>query len=251
MFERNRTYARVAHVFGALFLSCAALAATVPAHADATLDRVKAAVQKSLGADAQVKAVEKTPLPGIYEIDLGTQIVYSDAQGHYMLVGDLVDAHTRHSLTQARLAELNKIDFSTLPLNDAIKYVKGDGSRKIAVFADPNCPYCKRFEEALKSSSVTNVTVYTFLFPVLAPDSATKSKAIWCAPDRLKAWHAWMLDQQLPAQAGNCSTPLDQNLALGRRLNVTGTPTIFLTDGRRLPGALTATQLAQVLGTGK
>lgn len=235
----------------ALALACTAGGAFAQGHSQSPeLQRVQTAVQKALGASNPIKSVNKTPLPGIYEINVGSDIVYSDASGRYLLMGDLVDTRTRESLTQARLAELNKIDFAKLPLDQAIKYVKGNGSRKIAVFSDPNCPYCKRFEQTLRDS-VDNITVYTFLYPVLSPDSTVKSKAIWCSSDRLKAWHAWMLDKQAPGGKGDCATPVDQNRALGEQLNVTGTPTIFLADGRRLPGAVTAEQLEKALATVK
>nr|WP_224788875.1 DsbC family protein [Pandoraea terrae] len=217
---------------------------------DAVLDRVKANVQKTLGADAPVKSVAKTPLPGLYEVAVGGDVIYADEKGAYLIIGgNLIDTKTRQNLTEARQSELNKVDFAKLPLDRAIKYVKGNGSRKIAVFSDPNCPYCKRFEETLKSN-INNVTVYTFLFPVLGPDSTAKSKAIWCASDRLKSWHDWMLDKKVPATA-DCSTPIDQNLALGHQYNVTGTPTIILADGRRLPGAVPAAELEKALSSVK
>jgi thiol:disulfide interchange protein DsbC len=127
-----------------------------------------------------------------------------------------------------------------------VKVVKGNGARKIAVFSDPNCPYCKQFETTLKS--VDNVTVYTFLYPVLSPDSTAKSKSIWCSTDRAKAWESWMQDHQAPTAAGTCDTAaIDKNLALGRAMNVEGTPTVFLADGRRLPGAVPADRLNKEL----
>ncbi|MBV8628924.1 MAG: DsbC family protein, partial [Paraburkholderia sp.] len=176
----------------------------------------------------------------------GTQIIYSDANGDYLMLGDLVDAKTRTNLTEARLAETNKIDFASLPFADAVKVVKGNGSRKIAVFSDPNCPYCKQLETTLKS--IDNVTVYTFLYPVLSPDSKEKSKAIWCSADRAKAWESWMLERRAPTAAASCdTTAIDKNLALGQQMNVDGTPTVFLADGRRLPGAVPADRLDKEL----
>jgi len=185
-------------------------------------------------------------LPGLYEVNLGAQIVYSDATGDYLVLGDIVDAKTRKNLTEARLAETNRIDFASLPFANAVKVVKGNGSRKMAVFSDPNCPYCKQLETTLKS--IDNVTVYTFLYPVLSPDSAVKSKSIWCSSDRAKAWESWMQDRQAPTAAGTCDTAaIDKNLALGHAMNVDGTPTIFLADGRRLPGAVPADRLDKEL----
>ncbi|AJC23097.2 DsbC family protein [Pandoraea pulmonicola] len=216
---------------------------------DATLDRVKAAAQKTLGDDAPIKSVARTPVPGLFEVAVGGEIVYTDEKAQYVLLGNLINTKTRQNLTEARQSELNKVDFAKLPFDRAIKYVKGNGARKIAVFSDPNCPYCKRFEETLKTSKLDNITVYTFLYPVLGPDSETKSKQIWCAPDQLKAWHDWMLDKKAPPTAGaKCDdAAVQQNVALGRQYNVTGTPTIILTDGRRLPGAVPAEELEKAL----
>ncbi|PLZ01431.1 thiol:disulfide interchange protein [Burkholderia sp. WAC0059] len=216
------------------------------AKADQTTDRLKATLQTRLGADVQIRGIEKSPIAGLYEIDLGSQIIYSDANGNYLLVGDLVDAKTHQSLTDARLSELNRIDFSSLPLADAVKVVHGNGSRKIAVFSDPNCPYCRRLENTLQS--VNNVTVYTFLYPILTPDSTVKAKSIWCSTDRATAWESWMVDRHPPTAAGTCNTSvLDSNIALGAKMNVTGTPTIFLADGRRLDGAVSADVLGEAL----
>jgi len=228
-------------VFAAAFsvLGCSA-------HADQTTDKLKATLQARLGMDANIKSITKSPVAGLYEVNLGTQIIYSDANGDYVLLGDLVDTKTRHNLTEARLADLNRVDFANLPFANAVKVVKGNGSRKMAVFSDPNCPYCHQLENTLKS--LDNVTVYTFIYPVLSPDSTAKAKQIWCSSDRAKAWESWMLERQAPSAAGNCNTAaLDSNLALGAKMNVTGTPTVILADGRRLPGAVDAGQLERAL----
>ncbi|KVE23368.1 thiol:disulfide interchange protein [Burkholderia singularis] len=228
-----------------LALAVAATTLGCTAQADQTTDKLKAALQSRFGADAPVKSVTKSPVAGLYEVNLGSQIIYSDATGDYVLLGELIDTKTHKNLTAARMAEINKIDFASLPLANAIKVVKGNGARKIAVFSDPNCPYCKKFETTLQS--IDNVTVYTFLYPVLTPDSTVKSKSIWCASDRAKAWQAWMLEHRAPAAATCDTTALDKNLALGRGMNVTGTPTVFLADGTRLPGAVSADELNQAL----
>lgn len=227
-------------------IAAAALGCT--AQADQTTDRIKATLQSRL-PEIPIKSISKAPIAGLYEVNLGTQMVYTDASGDYVIAGDLVETKTRTNLSEAHLAELNKIDFGSLPLERAVKVVKGNGSRRIAVFSDPNCPYCKQLETTLKS--VDNVTVYTFLYPVLSPDSVTKSKAIWCSTDRAKAWEAWMLEHHAPTAAtSNCdTTALDKNLALGHSLDVTGTPTIILSDGRRLPGAVSADQLNGALAS--
>ena len=211
------------------------------AQADQTTDKLKSTLESRMG-DATIKSIDKTPIPGLYEVNLGSQIVYSDAAGNYVLIGDLVDTRNSRNLTEARLAETNKIDFAKLPFENAVKVVKGNGSRKIAVFSDPNCPYCKQLESSLKA--IDNVTVYTFLYPVLSPDSTAKSKSIWCSKDRATSWEAWMLDRKAPTTAATCdTTAIDSNLKLGHSMNVTGTPTVFLADGRRLPGAVPADRL--------
>lgn len=231
--------AAAAAVASALTLGCSA-------RADQATDKLKTTLQARL-PELLIKSITKSPIAGLYEINLGSQIIYSDASGDYVIAGDLLNTKTHTNLTEARLGELNKVDFATLPLGDAVKVVKGDGSRKMAVFSDPNCPYCKQLESTLKS--IDNVTVYTFLYPVLSPDSLAKSKAIWCSSDRAKTWEAWMLDHHAPDTAkGPCDTSvLDKNLALGHGMNVTGTPTIILADGRRLPGAVSATELEKAL----
>jgi thiol:disulfide interchange protein DsbC len=229
----------------ALAVLAAALTIGCSAHADQTTDQLKATLEARL-PDVEIKSIAKAPIPGLYEVNLGTQILYSDAGGNYVLVGELLDTKTRTNLTEARLSELNKIDFASLPLGDAIKVVKGNGSRRMAVFSDPNCPYCKRLETSLQS--IDNVTVYTFLYPVLSDDSTAKAKSIWCSADRAKTWEAWMLEHRMPTAAGTCDTSaIDKNLALGHGMNVTGTPTIILADGRRLPGAVPAQTLDKAL----
>ena len=231
--------------YAAFAAFAAALALGSSAHADQTTDKLKATLQARL-PDVDIKSIEKAPVAGLYEVNLGSQIVYSDATGSYVFVGELVDTKTRTNLTAARLADLNKVDFASLPLADAIKVVKGNGSRKMAVFSDPNCPYCKQLETSLKS--IDNVTVYTFLYPVLSDDSTAKAKAIWCSGDRAKTWEAWMLERRVPTGAAACDTSvIDKNLALGHGMNVTGTPTIILADGRRLPGAVSAEELDKAL----
>ncbi|WP_250509534.1 DsbC family protein [Caballeronia sp. GACF4] len=231
--------------------AAAALAVTLglgcTAQADQTTDKIKSTLESRMG-DANIKSVDKTPIPGLYEVNLGSQIVYTDATGNYVLIGDLVDTRSSKNLTEARLSETNKIDFAKLPFENAVKVVKGNGSRKIAVFSDPNCPYCKQLESTLKS--IDNVTVYTFLYPVLSPDSTAKSKSIWCSKDRAMSWEGWMLDRKAPTTAASCdTTAIDKNLKLGHTMNVSGTPTVFLADGRRLPGAVPADRLEKELST--
>src|SRR4029453_6042132 len=141
----------------------------------------------------EVKSVSKTPVPGLFEANIGGQVVYTDASGRYILNGELIAPRTGTNLTEERLAEINRIKWSDLPLARAIKWTKGDGSRQVAVFSDPNCGYCKRIEQTFQQ--MDNITVYPFLYPVLSPDSEAKAKQVWCASDRTKAWRDWMLKQ--------------------------------------------------------
>jgi len=215
------------------------------AHADQVTDKLKATLQARL-PEAPIKGVNKAPFPGLFEVQIGNELAYTDATGDYLIAGDLIDTKTRSNLSEARRQDLNKVDFASLPLNDAVKVVKGNGARKMAVFSDPNCPYCRMLENTLKS--MNNVTVYTFLYPVLSPDSVVKAKQIWCSTDRAKTWESWMVDRQAPTAAGTCDTSaLDKNLALGHSMNVSGTPTIILADGHRLPGAVSEAELEKAL----
>lgn len=191
-----------------------------------------------------VNEVSSTPFPGLFEIRIGTDLLYADSEVNYVLQGSLIDAKTRSDLTAQRIAKLSEIDFDTLPLGDAIKQVKGDGSRRIAVFEDPNCGYCKMLHQNLRS--IDNVTVYTFLYPILSQDSHERSRNIWCAEDSEAAWRDWMLSGKQP-QAAECETPIEANLALGRGLMVTGTPAIFFADGSRINGALPTETLEEKL----
>lgn len=191
-----------------------------------------------------VNEVSATPFAGLYEIRIGTDLLYADAEVNYVLQGSLIDAKSRRDLTAQRMAKLSEVDFDTLPLENAIKQVKGDGSRRIAVFEDPNCGYCKLLHQNLRN--IDNVTVYTFLYPILSQDSHERSRNIWCADDRAAVWKNWMLDGKQPT-AAQCETPIETNLALGRGLMVTGTPAIFFADGSRINGALAAEALEEKL----
>jgi thiol:disulfide interchange protein DsbC len=204
--------------------------------------RVRELIQPRLGLNATIAAVTETPYSGLFEIRVGSNMFYTDEQGKYLFVGRILDVNTGEDYTKARMDEINKISFAELPLNSAIKTVKGNGKRVIAVFEDPNCGYCKRFNQTLKE--VDDVTVYTFLYNILSPDSAAISRNVWCTKNRANAWAEWMLDEKrAPAAPADCNAPNDQILALGRRLNVTGTPTIFFSDGSRIPGAADAKEL--------
>jgi thiol:disulfide interchange protein DsbC len=199
---------------------------------------IKKLVEPRLGEGAKVESVKETPYGGLYEIKVGGDILYTDKTGTYLFSGHVYNLKTSTDLTRERLDELNKIKFSDLPLEQALKTVKGDGKRVIAVFEDPNCGYCKRFRQTTLKE-VDNVTVYTFMYNILADDSFTKSKNIWCAPDRNKAWDDWMVSgKAAPTAPAACVSPNDKVLELGRKLHITGTPSIFFADGTRMPGAV-------------
>ncbi|OWT59306.1 disulfide bond formation protein DsbC [Candidimonas nitroreducens] len=196
--------------------------------------------------EIQATAVAATPFPGLYEVQIGANLVYTDAKVDYLLQGSLIDAQSRTDLTSARLAKLSEVAFDTLPLNLAVKQVRGNGARKMAVFEDPNCGFCKRLHHTLES--VDNVTVYTFLFPILTPDSVVKARDVWCAKDPAAVWKSWMVDGKKPPSA-QCDTPVEQVLALGRKLMVQGTPAIIFSDGTRVSGALPLRELQQKLAS--
>jgi thiol:disulfide interchange protein DsbC len=207
---------------------------------------IKKLVEARLGDGAKVDSITKTPYSGLYEVRIGSDILYTDAKADYLFVGRILDAKTHKDYTRSRIDEVTKIKFADLPLDSALKTVKGSGKRVIAVFEDPNCGYCKRFRQTL--AEMDNVTVYTFMYNILAEDSAVKSKNIWCSPDRAKAWDEWMLNGKLPgAASANCATPNEKVFELGRKLKITGTPTIFFTDGTRIPGAVDAKALEEKL----
>lgn len=235
----------------ALFRSCALLAGVLCAGvslAQTAEANIKKLLQNRLGAEAPIESVTKTPYSGLYEVKIGGELIYTDAEAKYVFIGRVLDTETSKDLTQARLDEINKIKFSDLPLDLAAKTVKGSGKRVIAVFEDPNCGYCKRFRKSL--SEVKDITVYTFFYPVLGEDSMKKVKDLWCAPDKAKAWDAWMVDGKLPAAApASCTTAaIDKVVELGKKHGVRGTPTIFFADGSRIPGAIDAKTLEQKLG---
>ena len=189
----------------------------------------------------KIDEVRPTPMKGLYEVRIGTDLFYTDAKGNYVIQGELIDTKARRNLTEDRIAKLTAVDFSALPLKDAFTIVRGDGKRKVAVFEDPNCGYCKRFERDLQN--VDNVTVYLFLYPILSPDSAEKSRNIWCAKDKTAAWQDYMVRDKAPAAASCDTSALQRNLAFGKKHKITGTPTLIFADGIRVPGAIGAQEV--------
>jgi thiol:disulfide interchange protein DsbC len=191
----------------------------------------------------KVESVAKTPYSGLYEVVIGDEIIYTDDKVSFIFTGNIIDAKTRRNLTEERQQKLLTIKFEELPLDQAIKTVRGNGKRVMVIFADPRCGFCRQFEQNLYK--LTDVTIYTMLYPVIAPDSAEISRNIWCSTDPSRAWLDVMLKDQFPASK-SCTTPLDKNLALGKRLRVSGTPTTFLPNGQRIVGAR-FTDLVQAL----
>jgi thiol:disulfide interchange protein DsbC len=223
-----------------LAVGATAVAQDASKAADA-LPKDAAAVKKLLEAKfpgAPITNVSKSPYFGLYEAQLDDRMLYTDAKATYVIVGSVYDTATRTNLTEARMRKLNRVAWDTLPLQLAIKKVKGNGSRKLAVFADADCPFCKRLETEMQG--LDDVTIYTFLFPIdsLHPDSAHKSAQIWCAPDRSKAWDDWFASGELPDNKGDCPTPIADVAQLGQKYRISATPTLVFADGSMVPGAL-------------
>jgi thiol:disulfide interchange protein DsbC len=205
---------------------------------------VKKAIEAKLGGE--VASVTKTDYLGLYEIYVDGQIFYTDENLSAIFAGSLIDGKTMQNVTAERMQKLSAINFSELPFELAIKQVRGDGKRVFATFEDPNCGYCKRL--AKEMVKLNNVTLYTFLMPILSEDSLEKSKRIWCAADQAKAWNDWMIDGKTPEGDGGCDTSAVQKaVVLGQKMKITGTPTLFFTDGTRIPGAAPLAQIEQRL----
>jgi thiol:disulfide interchange protein DsbC len=205
----------------------------------------KALTQQVPGAN--IASVQKTPYSGLFEVYLDGQLIYVDAKAQYVFSGDVIDLKQRSNLTQARLNQLQAVKWDSLPLGDALKSVKGNGARKLVVFSDVDCPYCRKFEAEL--AKVDNITVYTFLYPIegLHPKAVQTSKQVWCAPDRNKAWEQYITRGSVPNNDGKCANPVEATIALGAKLKVSGTPTIIFANGQRVPGMVPAAQLEKLL----
>lgn len=224
-----------------------ATASGAPARADAKVEaNIRASFSKSYPS-VLIKGVFESPWPGMYEAVTPEGIFYADASGRYAIHGKLIEVPTQTDLTSQREAEIGRIDFSTLPLARAIKRVKGSGRRVMAVFADPDCPYCKRLESDLKS--VDDLTVYYFLYPIdsLHPEASKRARQIWCSGDPAKAWVDWVADGTAPPDASCKGDPVDELARLAGRLEVIGTPTIFLPDGHRIAGYVPRDDLERAL----
>ena len=212
-------------------------------------DTIRQTLNERITQLTKIDEVRTTPMQGLYEVRVGTDVFYTDAQGNYLIQGELIDTQARRNLTEDRIKALTAVKFSDLPLNDAIKVVQGKGERHIAVFADPNCGYCKRFERDMQS--VDNVTMHVFLIPILSPDSVEKSRNIWCAKDQAKAWQDYMLKGEKSTSATCDTKALERNLAFAHKYKITGTPTIIFTDNTRVPGAISAKDVEKRLSSAK
>ena len=198
----------------------------------------------------KIDEVTKTPMPGLYEVRVNhSEIFYTDEQGNYLIQGSMIDTKARVDLTEQRLEKLTAIAYKDLPLKDAFTIVRGNGKRKMAVFEDPNCGYCKRFERDLVK--IDNVTVHVFLYPILSADSGEKSRNIWCAKDKSKAFLDWMVRDVTPPAASCDAAAVARNVEFGKKARITGTPTIIFADGSRVPGAIDAARIEKFLTEAK
>jgi len=235
-------------IIAALGTAIACLALAIPASAQQDLDRVRSELKKRV-PEAPIESVRKLGYAGLYEVVIGNEVLYTDETASIMVVGSIVDLKTKENLTENRLRQVNKLDFAQLPFDSAIKIVRGNGSRKVAIFEDPNCGYCKRFERDL--AGVNDITVYVFLYPILSEGSVVKSKAIWCSPDKGKAWMDVMVRDMAVSGDSTCSNPIDKNLAFGQGKRIQGTPTIIFEDGERVPGVMAMADFEKKLGSAK
>jgi thiol:disulfide interchange protein DsbC len=219
-----------------------------------TVSAQEAAIRKNLAERLpnfpKIEEVNKTPMEGLYEIRVnGSEILYTDADGSFLIQGSLIDTQAKVNLTEARVDKLSAIPFKDLPFKDSFTIVKGNGKRKLAVFEDPNCGYCKRFERDL--AKLDNVTVHVFLYPILSKDSGEKSKAVWCAKDKGKTFTDWMV-KDIPIPSASCDTAaVDRNFEFGKKNRITGTPTMFFVDGTRVPGAIPTERIEKLLADAK
>jgi thiol:disulfide interchange protein DsbC len=235
--------------FAASLYALAALAASgLPGVAQAQPEKdIQASFAKNM--KVEVTDIRKLPFADLYEVLVnGQTIAYTDAKGEVVLVGNLLDVRTRANLTEQRQKELLSVDWKSLPLDRAVVYRKGDGSRRIAVFSDPDCPFCRKLEGEI--AGLDNLTVYTFLLPIaqLHPDAARKANAVWCSKDPGRAWLDLMLLEREPAPApAGCAAPLEEIATLAKKFRINGTPGIVFESGRVVPGLINRVQIEQNL----
>jgi len=221
-----------------MFLTIRSLLLAVLLLGALTAQANEALIRKTLESRLQgvkVEGVVKTPYLGLWEVRVGDELLYTDEKVSYIFSGNVLDGRNMKNLTEERLQKLTAIKFEDLPFSQAFKVVRGNGRRQLAIFEDPNCGFCKRFEQDL--AKLDDVTVHVFLYPILSQNSVDKSKAVWCSSDRAKAWSDLMLGSGSPSMSRGCDNPVDKNLELGRRMRIDGTPTTFLANGQRIVGA--------------
>lgn len=237
-------------------LLAASMALAAPAAQDAAqpltpeATAVKQAIQGKFPG-AIIGGVAKLPYLDLYEVQFDERLVYTDAKASYIVVGSIYDASSKQNLTEERLRKLNRVAWDSLPLNLAFVRVKGDGSRRLVIFSDADCPFCKQLEKEMKG--LDNVTIYTFLFPIpeLHPDAPRKSAIIWCSADKGKAWSDFFDSGKLPDNKGDCQTPIQETAVLGRKLKITATPTLMFADGTLIPGAIPLARLNDEINKGE
>lgn len=229
----------------AALLATLCLATSVTRAADESADAL-ASKLKDLYPATKIERVQRSELPGLFEVVMGRNAAYTDSTGRYFIFGHLFDMKEQRDLTAERVEKAARIAFDTLPLADAIKTVRGKGERVVAVFSDPDCPFCRRLETEL--DKLDNVTLYTFLYPLegLHPEAKAKAVAVWCAKDRSGAWSELMRSGKVPTKA-SCDNPIERTIQLGQRLSIQGTPTLISSDGRLLPGAAPRERIEQWL----
>ena len=222
------------------------LAPIAASHADEA--QIRRVLETKLGG-ARIESIRPAPFAGLFEVSFqgqdGTRVLYTDAQASYIFVGKLYETRTDRDLTEERLRKLNAIRFESLPLEQAVKIQRGNGKRVMAMFSDPYCPACKQFEQVLQR--VNDITIYVFMYPVIRPELAEQSKAVWCSPERSKAWLDLALNGKRPSAAPSCDSPVEKNLQLGHALGVNSTPTMFFANGERVAGGLSAPDLSDLL----
>ena len=212
--------------------------------------QIRKALEGRLGG-ARIEGIQPAPVPGLFEVRFrgpeGVQVIYTDATASHIIVGAIYEARTSRNLTDERMRKLNAIRFDSLPLELAVKVQRGNGKRVVAMFTDPYCPACRQFERVLQQ--IDHITVYVFMYPVIRPENADHSRAVWCSPDRAKAWLelAAAPRAKVPEAKPGCGDPVDKVLALGRSLGVNSTPTLILANGERLSGGLPAEELRELL----
>ncbi|MDP2751478.1 MAG: DsbC family protein [Rhodocyclaceae bacterium] len=220
------------------------VACSVQADEASVRKSIEPVLQSMFGADFKIEAVQKLPPLDLYELQVGDDLAYTDEKGSFLILGSVIDLKSKKNLTEERKNKLSQIKFSDLPLDLAIKQVKGNGKRVLATFEDPNCSYCKKLAKELQG--MTNITIYTFVYPIF-PQSSGIAKAIWCAPNRAKAWNDYLINGISPAE-GKCDTSgVDKIVAAGKKLNIRGTPALFFADGSRVPGYMPTAQLEETL----